>query len=339
MKRFSIFQKHKAKGNLTWYGRISEHGQFNVVSLGTTKKSDAEMWLAKMNYEKFLPQPPEHSDSTIIEACNKFLDKICIGSNLNYHTLKTYTKELAHFKEWCNLHKFKYVSQIRELDTIDFSASIVSRFAPKTSREIIRCVRSMMDFACRAYKVGDNPFENIKLPKVPKTRKTFWTPEEINYILDNAPSIGYRRFWAIMAFAGFRYFEAKKLKWGDIKEGNIHVVGKCNIVASVPLSDRLRRELGGRKPDDELVVPKETHVSNSVSLKALRKAVKAVGLNPVDANNHKFRHSFASNLVRAGVNLKTVHELMRHHGNIELTMETYSHLLPSDLKNAINTIK
>lgn len=41
MKRYSIFQKHKAKGNMTWYGRISESGLFHVVSLGTKKKADA----------------------------------------------------------------------------------------------------------------------------------------------------------------------------------------------------------------------------------------------------------------------------------------------------------
>ena len=339
MKHFSIFQKHKCRGNLNWYGRISENGRFRVVSLGTTKKSDAEMWLSKMNYEKFLPQPPEHSDATIIEACNKFLDKISIGNNISHRTLEAYTQELAHFKEWCNIHKFKYVSQINELDTIDFSASIISRFAPKTSREIIRCSKSMMDFACRAYKVGENPFEHTKLPRVPKTRKTFWTPEEINHILDNAPCRNYRKFWALMAFAGLRYFEAKKAKWGDITEDNIHVVGKGNIVASVPLSERLKKELGRRKADDDLIIPTATHISNTVSLRVLRKAVKSAGLNQADANNHKFRHSFASNLVRAGVNLKTVHELMRHRGNIEITMEVYSHLLPSDLKNAIDTIQ
>ena len=54
MKRYSIFQKHKRRGNMTWYGRISENGLFHVISLGTKKKSDAIAWLDLMNAQKLL---------------------------------------------------------------------------------------------------------------------------------------------------------------------------------------------------------------------------------------------------------------------------------------------
>jgi len=76
---------------------------------------------------------------------------------------------------------------------------------------------------------------------------------------------------------------------------------------------------------------------NTMSCRALRKAVQEAGLDPSDATNHKFRHSFASNLIRAKVNIKAVQQLMRHE-NVDLTLNTYSHLLKDDLEAAANAI-
>jgi len=52
-----------------------------------------------------------------------------------------------------------------------------------------------------------------------------------------------------------------------------------------------------------------------------------------DAYYHRFRHSFASNLLRAGRSIKAVQLLMRHE-NVTLTLNIYGHLLPSDLEEA-----
>ena len=45
---------------------------------------------------------------------------------------------------------------------------------------------------------------------------------------------------------------------------------------------------------------------------------------------HDLRHSFASNLVASGVNLKVVSEALRH-SSIRMTADRYSHLAPSTL--------
>ena len=53
--------------------------------------------------------------------------------------------------------------------------------------------------------------------------------------------------------------------------------------------------------------------------------------------HHRFRHSFASNLIRSGVNIKVVQQLMRHE-SIQITLNTYSHLLDYDLSDAIEAL-
>jgi len=67
----------------------------------------------------------------------------------------------------------------------------------------------------------------------------------------------------------------------------------------------------------------------------IKRAVEKSGIeNTGIAHFHRFRHSFASNLLRMGRNIKAVQTLMRHE-NITLTLNTYGHLLPSDLEQVV----
>jgi integrase len=58
---------------------------------------------------------------------------------------------------------------------------------------------------------------------------------------------------------------------------------------------------------------------------------------PGKAHAHRFRHSFGSNLIRAGVNIKIVQTLMRHE-SITLTLDTYGHILDTDCEKAISKV-
>ncbi len=50
---------------------------------------------------------------------------------------------------------------------------------------------------------------------------------------------------------------------------------------------------------------------------------------------HYTRHTFASILISKGVNLNFIKETMGHH-SIQMTVDTYSHLLPAPNKSATN---
>ena len=120
-------------------------------------------------------------------------------------------------------------------------------------------------------------------------------------------------------------------------KGKITLVGKGGKLATVPVSNRLQNEMGTPGNPDATIVAAGTFANNTSSIRALRAAVIKAGLNPDGANNHKFRHSFISNLIRSGINVRAVQQLARHE-SVDITLNTYSHLLQNDLADAVNAI-
>jgi site-specific recombinase XerD len=57
--------------------------------------------------------------------------------------------------------------------------------------------------------------------------------------------------------------------------------------------------------------------------KVIRPAVKRVGIEGKTIGWHSFRHSLATNLRAASVNLKTARELLRH-ANSRITLDVYT---------------
>ena len=211
------------------------------------------------------------------------------------------------------------------------------RYAPKSQHEMVRCTSQFCQWAAKIYDLGDyNPFRDVAFPKVPKRTKAFWTPEQIERILDNAPDPEFRLFWSVMAFAGLRHAEACRFGPSCIQEdGKMRVVGKGDKEAFLPISDRLKAEIKryGELKDDMFARVRFDHADRCNE--TLRIAVEAAGYKSDDATNHKWRHSFASNLIRSGVGPKIVQQLMRHE-DVRQTLDTYSHLLQDDLEKAIN---
>jgi integrase len=52
---------------------------------------------------------------------------------------------------------------------------------------------------------------------------------------------------------------------------------------------------------------------------------------------HDLRHTHASHLILAGANIKAVQERLGH-ADIVLTLNTYSHLLPTTQRDSLNAL-
>lgn len=342
MKSYSISQRKKSLGNLTWYGRTFDNGVLiSEISLKTKRKSDALAWLDMMNASRFMPEDVrkkiERRDADFKSAIPKFLDSVSASKGPDSKTYLAYSYRLNSFTKWLDERGIRTLGQFENVEATDYAKWLSERYAPKSLHEMIRCTSQFCQWAARIYRIADyDPFDGVTMPKVPKRSKSFWTSEQIDRILDNAPTKEFRLFWSLMAFAGLRHAEACSFGPSSIIDGRIRVVGKGNKEAFVPIGRRLENEMENVEIVDGMFSTAKYKKSERC-MDTLRCAVRCAGLDDTDATNHKFRHSFISNLIRAGVNVRAVQQLARHEG-ANVTLETYSHLLQDDLKESVDKL-
>lgn len=110
----------------------------------------------------------------------------------------------------------------------DFSAAAAYGFvrdlseeiAPKTVREVVKVVRKCIEWNTETFDLKRmDSFRSVRTPKVRSGRVEFWTSDELERILENAPSDAFRAFWGLMAFAGLRFSEARFLKRASVRSG------------------------------------------------------------------------------------------------------------------------
>ena len=100
MKNYSISQRKKSRGNLTWYGRTFEDGKLvDEVSLKTTSKGEARMWLDAMNATRFIPEnlisyAKKTEDRQVDEAVSAFLTSVRSEKGPESATFKAYDSRL-----------------------------------------------------------------------------------------------------------------------------------------------------------------------------------------------------------------------------------------------------
>ena len=135
--------------------------------------------------------------------------------------------------------------------------------------------------------------------------------------------------------SGLRISEAIGLDVDDVDSGLVRVMGKGSKERIVPLSDsardRIRRYVGQRHAflhdHSELALFVGTRdgkrLNRREANRVVAKLARLAGL-PKDVHPHMLRHSFATHLLEAGADLRSVQELLGHERLT--TTQRYTHL-------------
>ncbi len=341
MKRFGISQRNRSRGNRTWYGRIfdTETGETSYVSLGTTSRQNALDWLAKANAERFLPKRSEPKNPAIATCAEAYLKNVGGVRRRDPGTLAIYSRYLGELSRFCREQGIAGISDFSARSANDFMATL-ARKSPQTVSCEIGALRSFFRWAIDDFDISmKNPFRNIHPPRIAQKPREFWTVEECERIVSAETDPEYRCFFALMAFAGLRRTEAQKIRAEDVAGGKLRVTGKRGKYSSLPVGKRLARHLGEYAERsgirEGVLFPRLSKIR--ADNRHLAATAERAGLSPEGAHFHRFRHSFASNLLVRGASIKAVQLLMRHE-NVTLTLSIYSHLLPSDLEAAADSL-
>ena len=156
---------------------------------------------------------------------------------------------------------------------------------------------------------------------------TTLTAEQLDQLLDAAPSPRYRALWAIQRWTAGRIGECLALSWGDINGAVTfrRANTKTKTTRQVPAATRLAAELdayrhawtkeqGHQPARGEALFPAKgsthTPMSRQAADKALRQTCEALGMQGV--STHSFRRSFATSALRRGVDLPTIQRVTGH---------------------------
>lgn len=330
MIKYSIVKRKNSK---FWYGRTWQDGKvLEFKSLGVLKKADAEAWLRQKNgsiYQQDEKSMQEYAFGASLQDFSRSL----VAQNKDSATGLTYYNRIKLIESLAPAGQS--LSSIERMQCQKWIDELTRNYAPKTIQETVRLAKRFFK------RYGHDPFAGTERPKLRKTERPFWTMEEIEQILTltDAQNAGY---WSVMAYGGLRSAEAYALRFGDINHQKSEITilsGKGAKTRIVPISKKLLKYLpqqGSGKPGEKLFP--ELRTAPTSRQRVLVKAVDGMQFikeGPVTL--HRFRHSFASNLIRAGANIKSV-QLLLGHASIDITLDLYGHLLTDDLARAIDLL-
>jgi len=184
----------------------------------------------------------------------------------------------------------------------------------------------------RAWSIAETPYPRkvFRLPKI-------LSPEQVSRLIAAAPTVFYRMLLMTLYATGLRRAELARLKISDIDSERmvLHVKGgkgrkDRDVMLSPKLLEELRQYWRGlrRKPKEWLFPGNRWHtgkkpISAKVIWQACSQAAKRAGLGD-DIHPHTLRHCFATHLLEAGADLRTIQILLGHRDLEETTL--YLHL-------------
>ena len=340
MATYSIQQRKKAQGIMTWYLRTCIGGKQKFESLHTTKKSEAQKILDQIKMKAAMPSMPGMNDKDIESMAKDWLKQVELVVGWDGKTRMAYSSRIKKWTAWCRENGIRTHSKFTAQEAYRFVQDMAEFLAPKSVSEIVKVVRKCREWNTETFDLRDfNPFKSIKTPKIPRGRVEFWTSEEVEQIMKNAPSMAFRAFWGLMAYAGLRFSEARNLRKENVHNGLITVInGKGGKNAEIPVSKKLAELIKPYMKGEGLLIPKiEVPMRSDKAIEFLKVAVGVAEIEGGEISHHKLRHSFASELLRQGTNPRTVQELMRH-SSINTLFDHYAHVLRSDLAEAVEKI-
>jgi site-specific recombinase XerD len=294
---------------------------------------------------------------------DRFVQHLRTDQAASDYTVRNYTHALHDFLQWHQETRGGEAQWVL-LERDDFRMYLRSLGRQNLGRSSIQlrfsALRSFYRFLVRGALLAVSPIKNIALPKMGKRLPKFLTPAQMEDLLQapvkclspaeppGSPArIEALRDCAILETfysSGLRISELCGLRVADIDwNGNfLRVMGKGRKERQTPVGtpalEAIRqywasfgRALPGNSPVFLAQPGSERAVSHRTCQRRLKLYLVQAGLDP-DLSPHKLRHSYATHLLDAGADLRSVQEMLGHK-HLSST-QVYTHVTAERLKRA-----
>jgi integrase len=249
--------------------------------------------------------------------------------------------------------------------------------APKTVRNIHALLHRALKDAARWGYVPHNRADGVDPPRGASPERRVWSPEQLRAFLTHVREDRLYALWILVATTGMRRAELAGLRWSDIDfararltprlprvavnyqvhESDTKTPSGRRSLALDPATLKAVREHRRRQAEERAVIELadpndlvftwpdgrplhpdlitdwfQRHAKRVVWQQAGR---TKVGLPPIRL--HDVRHSYATAALAAGIPAKIVSERLGH-ANVQITLDTYSHVIPGLDEQAAATV-
>lgn len=237
-------------------------------------------------------------------------------------------------------------------------------YSESFANKVIALFKRMIEFGLKKKYIlnGDLPdeLEKVKLNKIVPERQV-WNLNQINKFLDSflinedKKEYDYWLYFYAFSNSGMRPNEFRCLQKKDI-QGDYLVVNKSitsklkggDVIQTPKNNNSVRKvlmpheiiellvEYTKEDQPDDFIFGKKKAFSETSLIRYLNVHAKVAGLEPIVL--YGFRHSHATNLIKAGVPIKIVSKRLGHK-NASTTMNVYWHLFQDDEQQVLEALK
>jgi integrase/recombinase XerC len=310
-----------------------------------------------------MSQPEDNAESPADSWILQFLRHLAIDKDASVYTQRNYRQALLEFFAWSKKQR-NTVPDWPALQRDDFRDFLRYLGRSQLGRAAIRlrfsALRSFYKFLIRNGVAAVSPIKNLSLPQPEKRLPLFLTVEQLKTLLE-APGVELRRagkkaeadpspyfrdaaILEVIYSCGLRISELCRLSAADIdwSEQIICVRGKGKKERLLPIGATALEAVRGYWKYRTSPVQggqavfsarrnKSTPLTPRTVQLRLKKYLCSAGLDP-NMTPHKLRHSFATHMLDAGADLRSVQELLGHAHLV--TTQVYTHITTERLKRA-----
>lgn len=286
--------------------------------------------------------------SDYLESYKNYL---LLEKSLSENTVDAYLKDIQRFVDFSKIDNPSNVSQSDIRVFID-DMNTNKGMSVNSQARILSGIKSFFKYLLTHDILDKDPSSMIETPKIGRKLPSVLSPDEVNNLInavDLDSETGYRNRAILETLygCGMRVSELVSLRLTDLHfdEGYLKIKGKGNRERLVPIGRSVKDSITlyihnyrctlkiDKKDENVLFLNRRGKMMTRVMVfTIIKNLAQKIGLQK-KISPHTFRHSFATQLLEGGADLKAIQEMLGHESIT--TTEVYTHLDKEYLRDTI----
>ncbi len=269
----------------------------------------------------------------ITELVNAYLNMLSKEKSMSENTIRAYQNDLSPFVIWLSEKNITETERLEVLTPTQLRAYWAFRrnngLSPQSMRRGQSAMRGLFKYGIKHRIIKKNPAEVMDSPK-PRRPLPKALTQSVTETFMNAPetdSLLGKRDKAILELlygSGLRVSECANLSLDDvdIKGKILHITGKGKKTRVVPMTqvsaDSLSDYLSARNTVPEYAFTRHifmSHTGTPLTTRSIARMINKYVLKSallMHITPHQFRHSFATDLLNNGADIRAVQDMLGH---------------------------